>query len=684
MCRFLQTVAIICGIGLTACQALRAAEPLDRLLEAVPSRIDELSDSQTQQLETQVEAVDEWASQQWWPEGQPDKIVETVTRLVDSKAEIDAALDRVLTLRTEFAERPDDESRRDNVRHYLRTTSALIDLSGRLRYRLNDVIQAAAYYLDPHPAQFDQLLQVLTDRRVAIGAIVMAYMLFDPPPESGATGFSAADKYKALQLINVTHQADLIPTVAAFLRVEKDPRLVVIAAELLRRLGLPQKPRPDRDPTLPEPPMLAEELAGILEKIDPALLSGTLQDTRRDLLTWLDQRRQRGVVGDVYRLGSLELRAGDWLLMRNPSPYNLFTDLSPGLFTHVGVVGVEEGSDGIRRFVVVDLPERGDTIPATTVDTYLMRTLHYFFVRHVDADAGRRMGEAAVSMIGNESQFDLNFQTTRVAALAGKPLHGELIHTYCAGFLLICAQQTQRPRSEFFPIDESPAGGNTLANLEKIGLSIGDDFVSPTGAIFSPQLEIVGRREPMYDPAREVQEAIYDDFAERMIHQRIAPSPDLWQLLRQQIAAASKYSPWLARALARANNVSERLDLEAAAKAATVIESLDEIAESNLQAFVAARGAVMAGPLTGEARRRLEPEQIASIETFQARHPDLLQQWTEGRLTARQLRTDLVRFYVQRGRRQVGDRFFAAERETNGAADEDRGTGRRDRGDLDR
>jgi hypothetical protein len=49
--------------------------------------------------------------------------------------------------------------------------------------------------------------------------------------------------------------------------------------------------------------------------------------------------------------------------MRNPSPYNLFTDLSPGLFTHVGVITAETGSDGIRRMVVVDLPERGERMP---------------------------------------------------------------------------------------------------------------------------------------------------------------------------------------------------------------------------------------------------------------------------------------------------------------------------------
>jgi hypothetical protein len=286
--------------------------------------------------------------------------------------------------------------------------------------------------------------------------------------------------------------------------------LVVIAAELLRRLGLPQKPRPGSDPTLPEPAMLADELAGILNRIDPRQLTPTLQEHRRDLLAWLDQRHRRGI-----RRGRVSAWADGIAARRLAADAQSVAvqpvhDLSPGLFTHVGVVAVEEGSDGIRRFVIVDLPERGATIPATTVEIYLQRTLHYFFLRHDDPEVGRQMGRAAAAMIGNESQFDLTFQTRRVERLRGKPLEDQLIHTYCAGFLLICAQHASRPREEFFPVVELPAGGHMSANLEKIGLSIGQDFVSPTGAIFSPRMQIVGRREPMYDPAREVQEAIYD------------------------------------------------------------------------------------------------------------------------------------------------------------------------------
>ena len=100
--------------------------------------------------------------------------------------------------------------------------------------------------------------------------------------------------------------------------------------------------------------------------------------------------------------------------MRNPSPYNLFTDLSPGLFTHVGVVAAETGKDGIRRLVLVDLPERGTTMPATNVDAFVNRSLHYMFLRHPDPAVAKKMGDTAAAVIGAPTEFDLNFRTDHV------------------------------------------------------------------------------------------------------------------------------------------------------------------------------------------------------------------------------------------------------------------------------
>ena len=432
----------------------------------------DLSDARNEQLAEAARAVDEWAAgRNDTASREPaERVLPAVRELITAKQRVDAALEQALNLRTQFASLPDDESRRQQTRRYLRATAQLIDLSGRLRYTLQDAINTAAYRLDPDSPQMAALPDLLTAERVSVGAVSLAYRLFEPPPDSGAVPYSPDEKYKVLNLIARSRQRDLVPHLAEFVRKEKNPRLVVIGTEAIRRAGLPQKPRPGQDPALPPPPILAEELLEILQRIDPAQLYPALEQNRQQLLAWLTERSQRGVLGDSYGWGDISVRAGDWLLMRNPSPYNLFTDLSPGLFTHVGVVGVETGSDGIRRFVIVDLPERGAQIPATTVDVYLQRTLHFVFLRHADPAIGDKMGSAAVELIGNESLFDMSFQTSRVLALAGKPLKGARIHTYCAGLLLLCAQATGAPGADFFPLRERAAGGNTPANLAHAGL----------------------------------------------------------------------------------------------------------------------------------------------------------------------------------------------------------------------
>ncbi len=205
------------------------------------------------------------------------------------------------------------------------------------------------------------------------------------------------------------------------------------------------------------------------------------------MLAWLAARNEHGLEENTYRIGNFDVRPGDWLLMRNPSPYNLFTDLAPGLFTHVGVVTLETGSDGKRRMVVVDLPERGTSMPATNVETFLDRTLNYVFLRIPDADAAVKMGNAAAAMIGNPTQFDMNFRTDRIASLKGKPLRGEKINTYCAGLLLLCALQTALPgREEFFPITETAAGGHTQEKSGEVGAIAGQRFrLAQRGAVFA-------------------------------------------------------------------------------------------------------------------------------------------------------------------------------------------------------
>jgi hypothetical protein len=75
---------------------------------------------------------------------------------------------------------------------------------------------------------------------------------------------------------------------------------------------------------------------------------------------------------------------------------------------------MEKGSDGVRRMVIIDIPERGPEMPATNVDAFVQRTRHFVFLRHPDRATAEKLAEAAVATVGNITEFDLNFRTERV------------------------------------------------------------------------------------------------------------------------------------------------------------------------------------------------------------------------------------------------------------------------------
>ncbi|HTU26844.1 MAG TPA: hypothetical protein VMF30_15655, partial [Pirellulales bacterium] len=384
-----------------------------------------------------------------------------------------------------------------------------------------------------------------------------------------------------------------------------------------------------------------------------------LRSRRDELVAWLDARRRLGLAEPQYRWGGADIQPGDWLLMRNPSPYNLFTDLSPGLFTHVGVVALEKGTDGITRMVLIDMPEKGHRMPATNLDTFVQRSRHYLFLRHPDPEVARRMGETAASLIGHETEFDLTFRTDRIVELASQPLDGKKITTYCAGLLLLCALESGEPRNEFFPIAETAAGGETVENLAQLGLSFGRDFISPTGGLFSPRLEIIGRHEPTYDPRREIEEAIYDYFARQLAAKKLNTSPDLYQSLRVKMAEAARHNALLAAALTAAQGVSHNLDLVSAAKAAAVVETLDDIAYGASGEFLKAQDAIRSAPADRRSERGLTPAQRSAAATYRQRHPRQYELWRQGQISRRQLRIELVNYYVAQGRADIDRRFFA-------------------------
>jgi len=597
----------------------------------------------------------------------PRKVLVTAERLLWAKDVVDRRLESLLALRTQFVALQPTEVQRTSLRNFLGVTAQWIDLSGRLRYLLFDSLNEAAGEVAGQPAQRELLVDLLRRHRSSVGAQVMAVLLGDPPAGSDAARHppNARLRSKVLDLIAATREYELLPQLAAFVvRPQLSADLAVQAAETIRAVGMPQNARPGEpvgpDAEIPAPSITPAALRSALTRFSGARLDAGLRGRLDALLVWLDDRTKHGITDGHYQLGTADVRPGDWLLMRNPSPYNLFTDLAPGLFTHVGIVTLEQGADGIQRMVLVDLPEWGRRMAGTNIDAFVKRTRHYMILRHNDPATAAKMAAVAAAIIGNETEFDLNFKTERVLALKGQPLAGKKIVTYCAGLLLLCTLETGLPREQFFPVAEYAAGGKTVENLAQLGMVFGHDFISPTGALFSPNLQIVGRRDPMHDPKREVEEAVYNHFASGLISQKLSAAPDLYQSLRLKVATASNKNPLLAQALSKAVGLTDETDLVAAAKAAAVVETLDEIAYANSGQYAAAQKALRSGTIEDLAAEGMNPQQIAEVQQLRARHAQLYQQWEDERISPRALRLALVQFYIQQGRRQIDERFFKA------------------------
>lgn len=648
---------------------------LQALEKAVPSEAAKFSPDTNAALDKAAEAVDMWAAQiGTFPDAKTsEQYLDGIGRLLDAKNEVDRLLDATLDVRRQFASLDDTPERHQAIRAFLATTSRLIDLSGRLRFQQVEALNVFGHKLVAERGIRQPLLERFTRAKSSVGALFATRLWIGPNEKGELPQVDRATRDAVLQLAAQVDEPMILQSLAPAMQArEATPEQVISLGEAIRTIGLPQEPWPDPIEKLPPPPITPGVMYETLARMPASALAGDLAGRHRDLMAWLETRKRQGLTEPSYRIGAYEVQPGDFLLMRNPSPYNQFTDLLPGLFTHVGVVTMARGRDGIERMVLVDLPERGNHIPAANVEAYVGRSLHYCFLRHPDAEIAAGLAKAAHDVIGNESLFDLNFRLHGVTAMKGQPLAGKRVETYCAGLLLLCAFQTPAPREEFFPVREHPRGGNTLANLAKLGLSMDNDFISPTGALFSQKLVLVGRREPMYDPRRQVEEGVFDHFAWLLANRTLVPSPDFLQSLRLKLAEAARGNSMLAEALARAARVHAETDLVSAAKAAAVVETLDQLAYGASGEFLDAWDFLLDEPAEVIAREGEPADVVADAARIQRRHAALYQAVRAGQVSFRRLRNELVKYYTESGKRQLEQRFFAPVADSKPSANDTR------------
>lgn len=538
---------------------------------------------------------------------------------------------------------------------YLQAVRFALELQSRIDEHLEELHAVTGYRTANDPAARLRWVAWLLDRPDVRPERVLASLLVPPPPGVPAPPeLPLAVRRRLIRTVGMSGRTDCVPPLVEALTEMADAGPIVETLDALDRLGLPQPPRPgtpaDDAGSQPVSPGL---LAGLIAELPPELLSPADSKRAAELAVAFKFRAEKGLPSDALRWGKLEVRPGDWMLVRNPAPYNRFTTLSPGLFTHVGVVAAEVGPDGRSRIVVTEMRERGRTVPATNFDLYLQDVSHYAVLRHEDPLAAAAMGKAAARLIGRPAQFDLDFRTDRVAEhTAEGPLR-----TYCAGFLLLCAQAAGRPREECFPVLEEIVGPRTIPNLDRLGMRLRTGFISPTGPFFAVRMRLVGWKEPRFDPGREVEEAVYDHFAARLTRVPLEPHHDSLQALRLRVAEAARGNPLLAQALATAANVDADVDLVRGAKALAAIETIDEVVLEAGRGFRDALAVVTGQRLAGNLPRT--PAQEAAVRTeMQTRHADLIAARQAGTAHLRTIRTSLAEHYVRRGKRQLDERFF--------------------------
>lgn len=586
----------------------------------------------------------------------PQQIFNGARHMSNLRQRTDTLLHRMLEHRLLFADQPKDEKLLEHVRQYLTAMTALVDLCGRMNEHYAGILRDASFMADRFRDGYIQLAELLRADESGIGVAVLAWSLTEPAEPLPAPQQEVLDSFRRVLLVQMYQKGrpEVIPVLAELLRSQAHPQWRLVAAEAIMRIGLPQDPLPTADEA-DRPSITAGELVDTLTTLRP-LLPTALQARFQTVYQWAKARSQAGLSEPELVFGGVSIQPGDWILLRNSSPYNSCTSLAPGLFTHVGVAALHQGEDGKRRLVVVDVTERKRWIDGDNVDKDLASAIHYCVLRHEDPQVGKRMGEVAATLIGNEMEFDLTFDTAKVAALRGQDLRGKKIVTYCAGLLLLCAQETGLPREEFFPIPETPLPGNGRANFESLGLSFGDDLLSPTGSLFARRMKVIAFSKPMFDPVREVQQRVFDHFPKAMQEKILKPRANLYQQLRLELAEFARSRSTLKQLIAAAANINPDTDLVAAAKAAIVVETIDEVAFGAGEAYERAMQALTAGPL--ETLQDLPPDQIQQITQLREQHSDLWQQLQSGTRFPRDIIDDLIDFYAEQGCREMDRRFF--------------------------
>ena len=129
--------------------------------------------------------------------------------------------------------------------------------------------------------------------------------------------------------------------------------------------------------------------------------------------------------------------------------------------------------------------------------------------------------------------------------------------------------------------------------------------------------------------------------------------------MRLNLAEAVETNPALGKALANVAGVNQNIDLVAAAKLGAVVETLDEVAKNASSKYQRVRRAFRFDALDNIQPGVEGDKNFDQIVTRRRIHADLFVRWEAGVITPRELRIELVNYYIEQGCKELDERFFS-------------------------
>jgi uncharacterized coiled-coil protein SlyX len=204
-----------------------SAEPVERLLaqldRAIPSTARGFIKVDLEPLAIAAIDLEEEVATQTWALREANsqrQVFETAKHLAETKLSVDALLAKTFALRSQFATIGDDSQIRPAVRNYNHAAAILIDLSGRMRYTLNDTVETAVVQLADNEERLVAFINLLAEMEVSVAAATFSQMLADPDPETGIEPFSSKIKSATLELISKTAAGDRMADLATYCKQE--------------------------------------------------------------------------------------------------------------------------------------------------------------------------------------------------------------------------------------------------------------------------------------------------------------------------------------------------------------------------------------------------------------------------------------------------------------------------------